>query len=416
MGLTTGRRRIVTVVSVAVMVAVTAITAYRVLAPAEVSTTARGEYPAAADREAGVVGRLPVAPLIVDGRLRVYAAQRQVYADGPVDARHRGTPYWSYRRWPAEVSGVVADGTTVVSHWSDGKLVALDARTGRVAWQVDGPVPAEGWTARRTGAGAVWSPAGLFHTGAGGASTLVVSGPERLAAFALDDGRLLWSTEVDDDCRSDVGTTTNGRFAVVDRCGGPAVVEFLDVRTGTPVDRWEPPGAAAEWSVTPVGCVTEGVRCGGLRVTGPGDDGGRGWLLAADGPVAAPALDPTDAELHGEWVVRAADGVVTGRSARDGDEVWRRADLGAVRIVAVQPDRVHLLTETNDLITVDPATGVERSRFVLNVGADGVGWAPGAAYASGGYLALERLRQPPVPEADDQRYFLTSEPLVLAAT
>ncbi|MER5458173.1 PQQ-binding-like beta-propeller repeat protein [Micromonospora sp. NPDC002389] len=419
MGLTTGRRRIVAVVSVAVMVAVTAITAYRVLAPAEVSTTARGEYPAAADREAGVVGRLPVAPLIVDGRLRVYAAQRQVYADGPVDARHRGTPYWSYRRWPAEVSGVVANGTTVVSHWSDGKLVALDARTGQVAWQVDGPAPAEGWTARRTGAGAVWSPAGLFHAGAGDSPTIVVSGPQRLAAFALDDGRQLWSTEVDGACRTDVGTTSTGRFAVLDRCGGPAVVEFRDVTTGVPDDRWEPPGAAAEWSVTPVGCLTEGVRCGGLRVTGPGDDGGRGWLLAADGPVAAAALDPADAELTGEWVVRAADGVVTGRSARDGgegEEVWRRTDLGPVRIVAVQPDRVHLISETNDLITVDPATGAERSRFVLNVGADGVGWTPGAAYASGGYLAVERLRQPPAPDADDQRYFLTSEPLVLAAT
>ncbi|WP_433530161.1 PQQ-binding-like beta-propeller repeat protein [Micromonospora sp. CA-263727] len=417
MGLATGWRRIVTMVSVTVVVAVTAVTAYRVLAPAEVSTAARGDYPDPAASEAGVVGRLPVAPLLVDGRLRVYAAQRQVYADGPADGRHRSTPYWSYRRWPAQVSGVVADGTRVVGRWSDGKLVALEARTGRVAWRADGPTPAGGWTARRTGAGAVWSPPGLFLArAADGRAVLVVSGPHRIAGFGLADGRQLWSAEVDGDCRTDVGTTEAGQFAVVDRCADAAAVEFRDLTTGVLVTRWQPPGRTAGWTAIPVGCATHRVECGGLRVTGSADDGGEGWLVGTGAPVPAPTLDPAGTELDGQRAIRAADGAVTGRAVRTGEELWRRTDLGSVRIVAVQPGRAHLLTETNDLITLDTGTGVERSRFPLDVGSDGVGWAPGSVYAGDGYLALERLREPVAPDADDQRYFLTAEPVLLAVT
>ncbi len=126
------------------------IIAYRVLAPAEVSTPARDDYPARSMPDPGVTGRLPVAPLIVDGRLRVYAAPRQVYADQPVDSRSRRTPYWSFRRWPASLDAVVASGTTVVSRWSDGQLVAIDARTGRVAWRAAGPEPAAERVARRS--------------------------------------------------------------------------------------------------------------------------------------------------------------------------------------------------------------------------------------------------------------------------
>ena len=100
MGFPRGRRRLVTAVAVLLAVAVVAVVVHRVLAPAEVSTVARADYPTPARPAPGVIGRLPVAPLIVDARLRVYAAHRQVYADRPVDGRHRTTPYWSYRRWP----------------------------------------------------------------------------------------------------------------------------------------------------------------------------------------------------------------------------------------------------------------------------------------------------------------------------
>ena len=110
------------------------------------------------------------------------------------------------------------------------------------------------------------------------------------------------------------------------------------------------------------------------------------------------------------------DGTAVGRSARTGSELWRSTGLGTARVLAAQPGRVHLLTDTNELVTLDPATGAQLSRFTLNVGSDGTGWVPGAVSAEDGYVAVERLRAPVIPDSDDQRYFLTSEAVILAAS
>ncbi|PWR05257.1 pyrrolo-quinoline quinone [Micromonospora acroterricola] len=417
MGFPKGRRRLVVVVAALLATAAVAAIVHRVLAPAEVSTVARGAYPAAAQPAPGVVGRLPVAPLIVDARLRVYAAHRQVYADRPVDGRHRTTPYWSYRRWPAELVGVVASGTTVVSRWSDGQLVALDARDGRVLWRADGPAPAEEPTSRRTGAVTVWAPPGLYLTRTlNDRAVLVATGSGEARGIDLAGGRELWHAALAARCRRDVGTTPDGQLIGVETCDGSAAVEFRDAATGKVTNRWRPPGAADELVVTPVGCRSGRSECPALRTAAPGDAAGRGWLVGPGGPAPAPALDRLEVELAGDQAVAVVDGTLVGRSARTGTELWRRADLGPGRIIAVQPGRVHLLTAENDLVTLDPETGVERSRFTLNAGSDGTGWASGAAYAVDGYLAVERLRKPVDPDADDQRYFFTSEPVILAAT
>jgi hypothetical protein len=168
--------------------------------------------------------------------------------------------------------------------------------------------------------------------------------------------------------------------------------------------------------MTPVGCRQGRSDCRGLRISGHADEAGRGWLVGSGDPVAAPALDGTGTVLDGERVVGTSAGVVTGRSARTGEELWRRADLGSVRIIAVEPGRVHLLTERNDLVTLDPASGVVRSRFALTVGHDGIRWQPGRAYAAGGYVAVERAHQRATAHDSDQAYFLTLEPVLLAAT
>ncbi|MGC5289154.1 PQQ-binding-like beta-propeller repeat protein [Micromonospora sp. DT231] len=418
MGIPRGRRRLVMAVAALLATVAVAVIAYRVLAPAEVSTVAHAAYPPPAQPAAGVVGRLPVAPLIVDGRLRVYAAHRQVYADRPVDGRHRTTPYWSYRRWPAELTGVVASGRTVVSRWSDGKLVALDAPTGRVLWRLDGPEPAETEAVvRRTGAATVWDPRGLHLADLSDGRTVVVaSGDAEARGVEVSGGQQLWRAELPGRCRSDLGTTASGQLIGLDRCAGPATVEFRDAATGVVHERWRPPGGPDELVVTPLGCRTGRSDCPALRTSGPGDAAGRGWLVGPGEPVAAPVLDPAGATVVGDQVVVVLDGAVVGRSARTGAELWRSADLGAVRVLAVQPGRVHLLSEANSLVTLDPVTGRQLSRFSLNVGRDGTGWVPGAVGAEGGYVAVERLRRPVDPAADDRRYYLTAEAVILAAT
>ena len=282
---------------------------------------------------------------------------------------------------------------------------------------------------RRTGAATVWDPRGVFVAPApDGRRVVVAAGAEWVRAVDLADGRELWrshttvtvppgdSSDTAAGCRDVVGTTASGQLISVDSCAGPAVVEFRDAVTGAVGVRWRPAGVGDELVATPLGCGTGRTGCTGLRTAAPGDDAGRGWLLGAGEPVAAPALDRPDAELVGGTAVAVVDGVPVGRSARTGAELWRRTGLPQVRLLAVQPDRVHLLTETNDLVTLEAATGAQRAWFALNAGSDGTGWVPGAAYAAGGFVAVERLRKPVDPTGDDQRYYLTSEPVILAAT
>jgi outer membrane protein assembly factor BamB len=334
-----------------------------------------------------------------------------------VIGRYRTTPFWSYRRWPAKLDGVLAEGTTVVSRWSDGTLVALDARTGRVAWRADGPAPGALPKPRRTYAATVWNPVGLHVARtAAGRTVLVAAGAGRLDGYDLTDGRRLWRIDRERGCIGAAGTTAAGEVLGLDACAGPTAVEFRDAATGAVRARWRPPDAPEEFVLTPVGCRQAHSGCRGLRLAGPGDGSDRGWLVGTGTPVAAPALDGTDAELDGDRVVGTSAGVVTGRSARTGEALWRRSDLGPVRIIAVEPGRVHLLTERKELVTLDPATGAERSRFVLNIGRDGIGWQPGRAYATGGYVALERARERATPDDDDQAYFLMAEPVLLAAS
>ncbi|WP_018255260.1 outer membrane protein assembly factor BamB family protein [Salinispora mooreana] len=412
----TGRRLLVVVAAVVVVLVAAAATVFRVLAPAEVSTPAAGAYPTATTPAPGLVARLPVAPLVVDGRIRVYAAERQVYADEPVEFTHRSTPYWSYRRWPAQLAGVVASGHTVLTRWSDGQVVALDGRTGQIAWRAEGPVPEDDAAARRTGAEAVWNPEGLFVASAADTSVVLSVGRDAMAGWNLADGQRLWQNDTRPGCQQAVGTTTAGSLVSVDSCGSVATVDFRDAATGA-VTRWSPPGGGETLAVTPLGCRSGRSDCAGLRTAvGPGDDAARGWLFGAGEPVAAPVLDAPDTRLAGDVAVGVRDGALVAREARTGTEQWRHEDVGGARVLAVEPDRVHLVTEGNNLITYDSVSGDQRSRFTLLLGTDSTSWAPGSVYAVGGYLAVECLRLPVDSAADDQRYFLTSRPVLLAAT
>src|SRR5262245_59298968 len=81
-------RRAVLAVAAVVLVVVTAGVGYRVLAPAETLSAATSPYPDAAEPAVSRrYGNLAAAPLILDGRLRVYAEKRRLWADTPVTAR-----------------------------------------------------------------------------------------------------------------------------------------------------------------------------------------------------------------------------------------------------------------------------------------------------------------------------------------
>jgi outer membrane protein assembly factor BamB len=391
---------------------ITGVIVYRVFRPAEVVTTARKAYPAPDIPPTGVIGALSAAPLIIDGRLRVFATTRQIRAEEPAHAETRTTPYWSYRRWPAQLTGVLAVRDVVLSRWSDGEVVALDATTGRTVWRSKGPRPGHGYDGRLTGARTVYAPDGLVTADApDGRPVIVVSAPGDVRGYEAATGRQLWSA-ADPACRSTSFTTSAGRLATVDTCGGPRALEFRDVGTGASVGRWQPPESAPE--VSPVGCVSGRSGCAGFRTTGGGQP--RGWILDGSKPTPSPALDRPSAWLVGDVAVTGAGDGVTARSARTGKEMWRRPAGGFVRVLAVQRDRVHLLTDSQELVTLDASSGAELCRFVLDYGNEGTEWSPGWAYARDGYVAVERLNRPVRADTDDREYYLTSEPVIFAGT
>jgi outer membrane protein assembly factor BamB len=358
-----------------VLVAAGSFVVWRVLAPTEVVDPARDAYPPAVVLPPGVTGETGRAPLIVEGRIRVFAAKRQVSADAPVGAKTTYTPRWSYRRWPAQLSGVVAVGRTVITRWSDGKLVAIDGGSGRVAWRADGP-PAGGYTGLRTGAATVWSPPGLVTAG-----TIVLAGG---AAFDAATGAPRWRSGCAD------GFTTAGGAYV---CGGVAYAG-----TGARLDGW-PAGP-----FTPLDCRVARSGCGGFR-TGGADV----WLASGPRPVRAPG--PL---LAGGLSVRIAGAHVMASVPATGGRTWRwSAPAGqTVDLLGAAGGRVYLLTSARDLVAVDAATGAVRSAFPLAVGTEKTTWTPGLWQIADGYVAVERLDDgDPAPV----NHYFTVQTVIIAA-
>ncbi|MFI5493283.1 PQQ-binding-like beta-propeller repeat protein [Actinoplanes sp. NPDC051859] len=368
-----------------VVLAAGGLISWRVLGPAEVLEAATGSYPVSSVLAPGVTGKSMMAPLIVDGRVRVFAGQRIVKADGPVETRKMRTPYWSFRRWPAQVSGVVAVGSTVVSRWTDGELVALDARTGTVAWRTPGPAGPE--FAGRTGAEPVWAPPGLHVAGT---SVLVASGLE-LLAWSAADGSRRWSAAIPAGCADDSFVTAGGRFV----CAGGA----WDVLSGEPVRGW-PTGPSA-----PVGCDVARSACQGLR-----DASGQGWLAADRRPARAPALDQAGATAAGGVVLQTSDGAVTA----SGTATWRW--VGTAQVLGVRANKVVLLTPEYELVTLDGRTGTQLARFRAYVSDEAkTPWKPHLWQVTDTFVAIERLRPTAGADPDEHDHYYTMDPELVAA-
>ncbi|MEU8658112.1 PQQ-binding-like beta-propeller repeat protein [Actinoplanes philippinensis] len=272
-------RVLLRIMAAALLLAVSGLIGWRVLAPAELSASATTPNPPTPSTKLlGVTSRLNVAPLIVDGTVRVYAAKHQVRADGPVTARAVYTARWSFRRWPEQLSAVVASGTTVITRWSDGKLVAIDARTGEVRWRADGP-EAPGFAGHRTGAATVWDPPGLRLA----AGTLLVTEGQTLSGYAASTGQSIWTATVPAGCVN--GFTTSGDAYL-------CATGVYDATTGAALTGW-PAGP-----YQPVGCETS--NCDAFR-----DGAGQGWLATTAVPRRAPALDDPLATIVAGVVITA---------------------------------------------------------------------------------------------------------------
>ncbi|UQU65304.1 PQQ-binding-like beta-propeller repeat protein [Couchioplanes caeruleus] len=368
-------RNLLRALAALVVLAAAGLIGWRVLGPAEVLEPATGAYPVAAALPPGATGKVTQAPLIVDDRIRVYAGERLVKADGPVDEKMTTTPLWSYRRWPARLSGVVAVGSTVVSRWADGELVALDGRTGTVAWRAHGPA-GEPFT-DRTGATAVWTPPGLYVVG----PAVLVGDSGKVLAFSAADGSPRWTITLPRGCVTPF-VTGGGQFV----CGAGA----WDVTSGEAVRSW-PVGPSA-----PVGCDVARSRCAGLR-----DAAGQGWLTGGPGPVRTPALDAPGATAGGTLVLTASGGAVTA----SGSATWRWT--GAAQVLGVRGTKVVLLTPDRRIVVLDARTGTQTAAFPMYVKRErSEPWQPHLWQLTDSYVVVERL------QGDD--YYLP-DPSVIAA-
>ena len=294
-------------------------------------------------------------------------------------------------------------------------LVAIDAPTGRPRWRAAGPSPStRDYLGRRTGAATVYTPPGLHTaTAPDGRATVIVEGVGGVRGYDPRTGEERW--RVDGDCERDGFTTATGWYVTVDTCA--ATLRFRDAATGQLLRDWRPtqPGIAAE-QIEPVGCLVARSRLPG-RCAPAGSGGG---CSTRRGLPPRPGLTP-DSWLVDELAVTfdADQATVTARGVRDGRTRWRVTVPGArgARLIAAQPGRVHLLTVARELVTVDAATGAERSRFVLRTGREKTNWAPGFAYAAEGYVAVRVASWEPVnPRAKDDRYYRSAEPVIFAAT
>jgi outer membrane protein assembly factor BamB len=333
---------------------------WRVLGPAEVLAPVAAPLVSPSTHTPGVTGKTAMAPLIVDGQVRVFASKRQVRADAPVDGKTAYTAVWSYRRWPQQLSGVVATGRTVVTRWSDGDLVAIDALTGKIAWRTSGP-PAPAFDGHRTGASTVWAPAGLRVT----PSSVLVTAGSGLIAYAASTGTRLWTATA---CTQ--GFVTAGGAYV---CPAGA----LDTATGRPVASW-PPGAFA-----PVACGPALSACPGMR-----DSTGRSWTTTTLAPAStSPASTSPPAFLP-----------------PPGDQV-----------LGYWHDHVIVLAASRHLQEINPRTGGVTVDFPLAVGTEKLTWKPGLSALADGYVAIERLTTDGPADADAPDHYFTPETVIIAA-
>jgi outer membrane protein assembly factor BamB len=453
-------RYAVSVLVVLTVLGATAVVGYRVLAPADTADAARADYPDRPTAQPTRYGELIGAPLIVDGRLRVFADARRVWSDAPVTAKTEMTPFWTFRRWPAEVAGLVAvegkyEGVAlVIVKFSDGMLVALNPRNGRIAWQDQTKTSEQDrFDGRRTGAATVYEPAGLFtaRSSKDGSAVLISAGADEVVSYDPWTGRRRWEhTFTENPGCHDIDWTGETTYVAKDSCAAPAELQIFDAESGLVLGRWRPPGASAgpadeaNWFVEPVSCVRGHSGCALIRAAGVAEvvstapsplrprsgaaaapEPAKGvkatiWRLNHDGTIAAEQFATADRPyLQGESLIQldpttvdsAGNATIESVARATGRVQWHSKE--PVRwLVQVDLSGVYAITEDLELVVLHPATGVDLSHIDLRKRA-GERWVPGFVSVAGRFVAVERTTGGDPSESDD-RYYVGSTPVVLA--
>jgi hypothetical protein len=395
------RRSVAAAVAVLLLAGVGAI-GWRVLRPSDSMDRSGGPYPSM--RAFGIPDEyaiMPKMPLILDGRLRVFAEKRRVWVDADVTARHPLNPYWAYRRWPAQLVGVAgvspADpggSPLVLARWSDGVVTALDARAGRVLWQkrITPEYPA-GYIGRRTGARTLYEPPGLYTASSpAGDPVLVVDGNGEAAGYDAASGRQLWAHRPG--CAADSWTGVTMYLA---RCGDR--IDILDAATG------QPRGTLTGQAPQPWGCTAgrSGCRMVTIRDGANARIGRDGSVKPA--PAARSAADFLVDDGYVEWREDSYVGVV---DAQTGSYRWQLPLKGWV--LGADATRVYVLTSRHRLVVLDAADGTKRSEGGIPAGRP---WYPGYVHIRDGFVAMERLQGQ--PQADDDSYYYSAQQSAVVA-
>jgi hypothetical protein len=401
------RRWVLIGVGVLAVLAGSGAIAYQVFAPHEMLTPPSVPYPdVQVITDERPFSELRAAPLVVEGRLRIYAEKWRIWSDAPVGERYETTPYWSFRRWPAQLIGLVlaptaSGGTVVLSQWSDGEIVAIDARRGVIAWRDAAPVAgSRGYDGRRTGASVVYTPRSLVTARVADRTVVVVTAPNKMIAFDATSGGRLWERDLGQPCEPTAWTSSG--LVVVPTCAG-IDLKFFDARTGEDRGGWASPDPTT--APAPGLCEHSRTDCRVVTV------GFHTWLLAGDGTLTpVPDLE-RGAQLAGERVIYQTGLGVAARRITDLDPLWTWQGQG--RLIAADTAGVYLITDDRTVLQISPATG--RLAGVGCAAASDQSWQLGHVYpaGTGTYLALERVNRAVPASADDQAFYFGPRPVAL---
>ncbi|MGI5240101.1 PQQ-binding-like beta-propeller repeat protein [Dactylosporangium sp. CA-139066] len=378
---------------VLLLVVVSGFLAYQTVRPGEWVTAATRPYPEVAPSPVpGVIASLRAAPLIVDRRLRVSTSTHDVWAE-LLDAPDGVTPFWSYHKFPAQVVNAVAvdaeDGAppVVVVKLSGGRLIGIDATTGRVAWRATvGAAVGDDNHGGPTGVQTLYGTElnSLFTAAdARGHAVVINAGDSSADAFDPSTGRRLWHLDTPD-C---LGVTWTGPtvFVAVQYCGEPRTLHLYDAGTGHQLTTWRPqkdPDAID----FPTGCSVATSRCDGFDAGGAGGS----WRIHPDGTLTAVSDrdPPTVAADIGDVTLRRADSgrrTIRAVSRVDGSELWSRSFDADIDEVAADGTAAYVITRDR-LSRLDPRTGAVEQQVALPSGAS----ESVHVYATDGYVVIDQ--------------------------